>query len=216
MPSSLRACLPALALVLLLLAARPVRAQAPGSQPERGPVVSLSGSVLTPLTSLTESDVTFDTELSSSAGFSGGLTWWLEEHLGVAGRGTWAPAKLNLRGVPPGAAVPDDLGDADYLAGTLEVRYRFLPGGAASVLEPFVALGGGVRHLSLEPVALPEARSATDGVLTAAGGTLVRVWERTSLRVELRDLVSEFDATETGSGLWQHDVLVSVGVSYRP
>lgn len=218
MPSRFRAAVVSALAAALLLAAPPLRAQAPAPEggPALGPVVSLSGSVLTPLTPLTESDVSFDTELSSSAGASATLTWWLTDRVGVAGRGTWAPAKLNLRGVPPGAAVPDDLGDADYLAATVEGHYRFPLRGAASMLEPFVAVGGGVRDLSLDPVAAPEARSATDLVLTAAGGTSVRVWERTSLRLEVRDLVSEFDAGEGGRGTWQHDVLVSVGLSYRP
>lgn len=191
-------------------------AQTAGPRAETGPGFSVSGLVLAPLARLTESDVSFDTEVSSTAGLAGAFTWWLDRHLGVSARAAWAPAQLNLRGAPLGAAVPDDLGDADYLAGTLEATWRFLPGGAASMLEPFVSAGGGVRHLALDPVAAPEARSATDPAATVAAGTGVRVWEDASLRLELRDLVSSYDAGETGEGRIQHDVTVSVGVTLRP
>lgn len=197
-------------------AGAPLSGQAEPPSAGAGPQVSVAGSILTPLAPLTRSDVSFDTEVSTAAAVSGGLTWWLGERLGVSGRGVWAPAKLNLRSAPLGAAVPDDLGEADYLAGTLEVHYRFLPGGAAAMLEPFVALGGGVRDLSLDPVAAPEARSATDPVATAAAGTHVRLGGSTALRVELRDLVSSYDAGETGEARIQHDVFVSVGMSFRP
>lgn len=218
MPPSFRIfAVVAAAAVALPAAAPSVAAQETGaSRADRGPEVSLSGAVLTPLASLTRSDVSFDTEVSSSAAVTGALTWWVGRNLGVSGRGTWAPAKLSLRGAPLGAAVPDDLGDAEYLAGLVEVSYRFLPGGAASMLRPFVSAGGGVRDLSLDPVAAPEARSATDPVATVAAGTHVRAWEDLSLRVELRDLVSPYDSGETGDSRIQHDVFVSVGLSLRP
>lgn len=218
MSSSSRILVVVAALAVALPASvSPLAAQEQGPpRAARGPEVSLSAAAMTPLAPLTRSDVSFDTEVSSSAAVTGALTWWIGRHLGVSGRGTWAPAKLNLRGAPLGAAVPDDLGDADYLAGLVEVSYRFLPGGAASMLEPFVSLGGGVRDLSLDPVAAPEARSATDPVATAAAGTDVRAWGDLSLRVELRDLVSSYDSGETGESRIQHDVFVSVGLSLRP
>lgn len=212
-----RAAFAALAGALLLApAGSPVAAQADAPRATAGPEISASGLVLAPLALLTDSDVSFDTEVSSSAGVTGGLTWWVGRHLGVAARAAWAPAQLNLRGAPLGAAVPDDLGDADYLAGTVEATWRFLPGGAASMLEPFVSVGGGVRHLELEPVAAPEARTATDPAATAAAGSRVRLWESASLRLELRDVVSSYDAGETGEARIQHDVLLSVGLSLRP
>lgn len=219
MPPNLhaRSVVAALAGALLLLPpGSPLAAQADVPRATAGPEVSVSGLVLTPLALLTDSDVSFDTEVSSSAGVTGGLTWWLGRHLGVAARAAWAPAQLNLRGAPLGAAVPDDLGDADYLAGTVEATWRFLPGGAASMLEPFVSVGGGVRHLELEPVAAPEARTATDPAATAAAGTRVRLWEGASLRLELRDFVSSYDAGETGESRIQHDVQLSVGLGFRP
>lgn len=213
MPSTPRAAVLA---VLLFAGGPPLAAQEAGPPPQTGPEISVAAAVLTPVAGLTRSDVSFDTEVSSAAAVAGGVTWWLGSHLGVSARGVWAPAKLNLRGAPIGAAVPDDLGDADYLAGMLELSYRFLPGGAARMLEPFVVLGGGVRDLGLDPVAAPEARSATDPVATAAAGTYLRIWEPTSLRIELRDIVSSYDAGETGEARVQHDLLVSVGLSLRP
>lgn len=186
------------------------------SDGQLGPEFAVSGLVLAPLARLSESEVSFDTEVSSAVGMSIGIGWWPRRHLGVAARGVWGPAELDLRGVSPGAAVPDDLGSAEYMAGTLELIYRLRPGGAASLLEPFLALGAGVRDLSLQPQASPEARSATDLAGSVAVGTYVRIWDRTSLRFEARDLVSEFDATETGRSKLQNDIAVSVGLSVRP
>lgn len=216
MPPRPRRGAPAALVLCLLLWAAPVTAQTPDGRASAGPEIAVSGSTLTPVAPLTRSDVSFDTEVSSALAASGALTWWLGPHTGISARGIWAPAELNIRGVPGGAAVPDDLGDADYLAGTLELAYRFLPGGAAAMLEPFLSAGVGVRDLELDPVAAPEARSATDPAATVAAGSYVRIWDRTALRIELRDLVSEFDAGETEEGELQHDIFISVGLSYRP
>lgn len=181
----------------------------------RGPDVHLSGGVLAPLSMLSTSDISFSTEVSSSAAVSGGMTYWLGA-LGVAARGAWAPAQLGLRPTGIGGAVPDDLGEAEYLAGSVDVVYRLRLSGPASAVEPYVALGGGVRRLELDALARPEVRSSTDAMGTIAGGARVALWPPAALRFEVRDHVSRFDATETGDSKLQNDILVTVGLSVRP
>lgn len=189
---------------------------APAQEPRpNGPEVSVSGGVLAPLSLLSSSDVSFSTEVSTSAAVSGGFAWWLGA-VGVEARGVWAPARLGLRPTGIGGAVPDDLGDAEYLAGTLDLVYRLRLTGPARMVEPFVAVGAGVRRLELDPIARPEVRSATDPVGTLAVGTRVDLRPTMAIRLEVRDHVSRFDATETGSSKLQNDVLVAVGLSVRP
>lgn len=180
-----------------------------------GPEIAVSGGVLAPLSLLSTSDVSFSTEVSSSAALGGSVTWWLGA-FGMAARGVWAPARLSLRATGIGGAVPDDLGGAEYLAGTVDLVYRLRLAGPARIVEPFLAVGGGVRRLELEPVASPEARSATDPVGTLAAGARVDVWRPVAIRFEVRDHVSRFDATETGASRLQNDVTVTVGLSIRP
>ena len=180
-----------------------------------GPEVSISAGVLAPLSLLSTSDVSFSTEVSSSAALGGGVTWWLGA-FGVSAQGVWAPAQLSLRPTGIGGVVPDDLGDAEYLAGSLDLVYRLRLRGAAAIVEPYFALGGGVRRLELDAVARPEVRSSTDPMGTVAAGARVDLWRPAAIRFEVRDQVSRFDATETGASKIQNDILVTVGLSVRP
>lgn len=198
----------------MLVLAVPGPLEAQPAHPD-GPEVSVSGGVLAPLSLLSTSDISFSTEVSSSAVVAGGVTWWLGA-FGVAARGAWAPARLSLRPTGIGGAVPDDLGDAEYLAGTVDLVYRLRPAGAAAMVEPYFALGAGVRRLELDAVARPEVRTSTDPMGTVAAGARVALWRAAALRFEVRDHVSRFDATETGDSKMQNDILITVGFSVRP
>lgn len=203
-----------LCLTATLLLGSPTTADAQAS-PGSGPEVRISAGVFAPLSLLSTSDVSFSTEVSSTAALGGGVTWWLGA-LGISARGVWAPAQLSLRPTGIGGAVPDDLGDAEYLAGSVDLVYRLRFPGPASLVEPFVALGAGLRRLELDPVASPEVRSATDPLGTVAAGARVDLWPPVAIRFEVRDHVSQFDATETGASELQNDILVTVGLSVRP
>lgn len=180
-----------------------------------GPELSVSASVLTPLAELT-SDVAFSTEISTAVGASGTVTWWFGRELGITAQGVWAPAELTVRPSQFTGPIPTDLGDADYLAGTAALTYRIPTSGALAAVEPFLGLGGGVRHLSLDPVASPDAEDATDPAGTALAGVTTRVWPSLALRLEIRDLVSVYESPLDGETRLQNDVMVSVGVSLRP
>lgn len=190
--------------------------EVPGWDAPLGPELYGTASVLAPLARLNTTSVSFGAEVSSTVGIAAGGVWWLSNNLGFGVHGVWAPAQLNLVPSSFTGVVPDDLGDADYTAGLANLVLRFPLSGPASTVEPFVALGAGVRDLQLQAQAAPEARSATDFAATAAAGAAVRMWGPLALRLEVRDVVSEYDSTETGKGEIQNDVLVSVGVSFRP
>ena len=183
--------------------------------PAPGPELYASAAVLTPLSELSRTTESFATEVSTSVGVSAGGVWWLGRHVGVGLHGVWEPAELNLRPSGFTGVVPDDLGDADYAAAFGQLVVRLPLEGPASLVEPFLAVGGGIRDLQLDPIASPEARSATDPAATVAAGAAVRLWNPLALRLEVRDVLSDYDET-VGDGGLQHDVLVSVGLSFRP
>ena len=204
------------AVLLLLVAAFPGGGlEAQDRTPAPGPELYASASVLAPLSELSSTVESFATEVSTSLGASAGGVWWLGRHVGVGVHGVWEPARLNLRPSTFTGVVPNDLGDADYAAAFGQVVFRLPLRGPASVVEPFLAVGGGVRDLRLDPIAAPEARSATDPAATVAAGAAVRLWDPLAFRFEVRDIVSDYDET-VGSGGLQNDVLVSVGLSFRP
>lgn len=208
-----RAWLAALAAVpLLALPGGPAAAQPAAPS---GPEVSVSAAVLAPLAELTTTPA-FATEVSTAVGAAGTATWWLGRELGVAVQGVWAPAELNVRPSEFTGPIPRGLGEAEYLAGTAAVTYRLATDGALGVVEPFFGLGAGVRHLSFEPVASPDAEDATDPVGTVLAGVATRVRPSLAVRLELRDLVSAYESPLDGEARLQNDVLVSVGVSFRP
>lgn len=203
-----------LCLTATVLLGVPRSAPAQAVRPD-GAEVTVAGGFLAPLALLSTSDISFSTEVSSSAAVSGTVAWWLGD-FGVAARGVWAPAQLGLRPTGIGGAVPDDLGGAEYVAGTVDLVYRLQLTGPAWIVEPFLAVGGGLRRLELDALAEPEVRSATDPVGTVAAGVRVDVWRPVAIRFEVRDHVSRFDATETGASKLQNDILVTVGLSVRP
>lgn len=187
--------------------------QSEGPQP--GPELAVSASVLAPLAELT-SDVAFSTEVSTAVGASGTVAWWFGPELGLTAQGVWAPAELNVRPSEFTGPIPTGLGDVGYLAGTAAVTYRVPTSGALAAVEPFFGLGGGVRRLSLDPLASPDAEDATDPVATALAGVTTRVWPSLGVRLEIRDLVSQYESPLDGETRIQNDVLVSVGVTVRP
>ena len=207
---TLRACAAALLLIL------PVPAAGQPAPSGVGPEVSVTAGVLAPLAELTRNPGSFSTEVSSAVGVSASLGYWLGSGLGVAANGVWAPAELNVQQSAFTGPIPNDLGEADFLAGTLTLMYRIRSGGAASIVEPFFGLGAGVRHLSVDPIAAPEVENATDPAATVVAGAVTRLGSGLALRLEVRDLVSRYASPLDGESRVQNDVVVGVGLSFRP
>lgn len=176
---------------------------------------SLGMGVLTPLALLSSDAGTFATEVSTAVTLSGGVTYWLGG-FGVGVSTAIAPAELNVRGSGFTGPIPNDLGSADYLAATVDVLYRLRLEGAASLVEPYFALGVGARRLGLDPIAQRDVQTSTDLAGTAAAGARVRIGGGFAVRTELRDYLSSFDATANGQSSLQNDIVASVTLSVRP
>jgi len=209
-------------ILLLLLAPAAARGQAspdPGDSPSTaassaGPRLQATAfaGVLAPLARLTSDPQTFETEVSSSAMVGAEVSWWPRGRLGIAAQAAWAPARLSLIPTDFTGALPGDLGDADYLVGSLEARYRVPMPPEVRVVRPYLALGGGIRRLDVDPIASPEVTDATDPLATAAAGAQVRLGARVDLRVELRDRVSVYGSPTGGGDRVQNDLGVSIGL----
>lgn len=181
-----------------------------------GPEIFAIGGALAPLAQLSSDPGSFATQVSSSATVGGTVGWWLPGGLGAGVQVLYAPAALNILPTAFQGPIPTDLGDAGYLAATAEVRYRLVSGGPAGVLAPYVAVGGGIRHLSFDPIAQLDVQDATDPVGTAAIGVESKLMGPVALRLELRDYLSRFDSSASGDSRLQNDVLVTVGLGILP
>lgn len=177
--------------------------------------VALMGGVLAPLSQLTRSSQSFATTISSSPLVAGAATWWPTRRWGVGVEGAYAFADLHTSETEFAGAIPTDLGSARWLSGTVNIVHRFLFSGAAAVVEPYVSVGGGVRHLSVDEIAAPEVTGATDPLASLAAGISMAFASRLSLRAEVRDRVSAYEAPRTRDRRVQNDVTVTLGVAAR-
>lgn len=207
---------------LLTVALRPggLAAQetdASGADGSAGEVSAFAGDgsafvgVLAPLSRLTRSE-DFETEVSAAPAVGlevGGY----RGRVGVSVQGFYAPARLSLFPGDFAGALPEDLGAVDYFVASAAVRYRFPSVGAASAVRPYLALGGGVRRLEVQPIASPEVRDATDPLLLAGAGAHVRLGEGVDVRFEFRDHASTYRDPETSGTRLQNDLTVSVGLA---
>lgn len=211
-----------LAVGLTLALAASVEAQVPPSRPIPTDLptvstldVSLVGGVLAPLSQLTRSSQSFATTVSSSPLVGGAVTWWPARRWGVGVEGAYAFADLHTSETEFAGAIPTDLGSARWMSGTVNILHRFLFSGAASVVEPYVSVGGGVRHLSVDEIAEPEVTDATDPLANLAGGVSMAFAPRLSLRAEVRNRLSAYQAPRTGDRRVQNDITVTLGVAAR-
>lgn len=177
--------------------------------------VSILVGVLTPLGDLTSDPQSFGTAMSTSAALGGALTWWLQPRWGFEVEATYAPADLRLKPSEFPGVVPDELGDARWFTGTVNLVYRLPQRGSAAVAEPYASVGAGVRHLSVDRIAAPEVEDATDPMVAVAAGLTVRMASRVSLRAELRNRISSYESPRTGDSRLQNDLGIAVGVRAR-
>jgi hypothetical protein len=159
---------------------------APGTAPEPAPSLSVAGSA------------------------SANAVYLFSPKLGIGLHGTWSRPDVDLERVVGGAPSEDTrrLGDADFLAGTGELVYRPLAAPGGRSIDPFLAAGAGMRHLSFSASSLEDS---TDPVVTVAGGARTALGGRFHWLLEVRGFFASTDPTGRGSRV-QNDVLVTVGV----
>jgi len=190
-------------------------ATAPGSRP--GFLFDVGGGFLAPLADLSPSSGdplqgTLDPlpQLSSSPAVSGGLTYLFSSRVGVGVRATWAPSDVDDQ-VPTGGdrSLEGELGEANFVAASVEAVLQPLPRPVGGVLTPYVALGGGIRHLSFD-FEDPRLDDETDPMGTVAGGIRTELPSRLHWWVELRDYISKFKPAGAGSK-FQNDFAITAG-----
>ncbi len=167
---------------------------------------------LAPLASLTDDPASFGTLLAPSVMYSGDVTLWTSNHIGIGITGIYAASKLKALATQFQGAIPDDLGDVDYLAGMVNLTYRIRSAGSAGSLEPYFTIGGGVKHLGVDLIAKPEVVSSTDPMGTLALGIWVPINSWLRFRGEMRDLVSSFASPSSGVTKMQHDIALTIGL----
>ncbi len=216
---------PAIAAAALLAAGAlgPLSAQdadAPPTGPAEAParvIVEAGPGLLAPLANLAPGDpgdATTDPvpapSLSVAASVSANAVYMVGRKLGVGVHGTWSRPDVDLERVVGGDPTDDTrrLGDADFLAGTGELVYRPLAAPGGTTVDPFLAAGAGVRHLSFSD---PSLEDSTDPVATVAGGARTDIGGRFHWLLEVRGFFASADPTGRGSRV-QNDVLVTVGV----
>lgn len=172
--------------------------------------------LMTPLGNLTEDAATFGTTINVNLAYGLEAVMWASNRWGFGASGWYSPAKLQARDLPDGI-FEVDLGDAKYAVGTLQAIYRFRGEGSRNPLEPYFALGGGVRHIDVdEDLANPEVVDSTDPAGTIAGGIRLQgLLSKMMIRIEIRDNFSIYESPTTGESRLQNDVLLSFGVGVR-
>jgi hypothetical protein len=206
--------LPEVALALLL--AGPANAQTAFEETgDKGFELLGSIGLLTPVANLTEDPATFGATINVNVIYGLDAIFWTSQRFGVGATGWYSPARLQPRDLPQGA--PEvDLGKADYAVGTLQAIYRFVGSGSQSPLEPYLAAGAGVRHLSVSEAANPEVEDSTDPAGTVAGGVRLQgVISKMMIRLEIRDNFSMYESPTTGESRLQNDVVLTFGVGVR-
>lgn len=183
-----------------------------------GMELSLSAAVLAPLTDLAPASQTRGSlQLSTGAGLRADGIWWLGSGLGVALGGIWVPVDLDREAMADGGTDDPDpggkVGEADYLAGTVELVVALPPVSEQVRTEPFLVAGAGLRRLSIDADdGLPGG--ITDPTATVGGGFRMLLSPRLLLRLEALDRIAPAEVgAETRI---QHDLSVSVGLGVRP
>jgi len=201
-------------LVLSLAGPSPAAGQMEEDEGEALDVFDVAGfvGVLAPVANLTDDPESFATVIDPYLALGLDVTYWLSNQFGIDVTGVYSPSKLAARSTQFQGAIPDDLGDATFLAGTLSAVYRFRSSGSGTALEPYVAAGFGVKRVDVDAIAAPEVESTTDPAATLAAGIRTRIIESFTLRVEVRDFASYFESPKTGDSKLQNDVVVTVGV----
>ncbi len=190
---------------------------APAAAQQAGSGLELTGHVgaILPLAELANQGDTIKAELSTKPVFGASLDYWFGGSWGVAFTAGIAQPNLIVSTVDPvsGFPVSDDLGSVDYVHAEGTLLYRPQLPGAAAILLPYFGVGAGIRSLSFSADA--GVADTDDVVLILNAGGHARLSDRVHLRIDVRDLISTFDAAEFEDSKRQHDVLLSVGLGVK-
>ena len=142
-------------------------------------------------------------------GANAGVRW---DRLAVEGQLAYVPTSI----LTELSGIEDITTDQTILMLSGNVLYDLVQG---SFFDLFVAAGAGIKQYSADDPA-GGFSSGSDVMFNFGGGGRLAVTEVLSLRLDVRDYLSSFDAFESDpnseqGARYQHDVLVTIGLSYR-
>ena len=192
-------------------------------EPQQGAGFEITGylGVITPLATLADQGDTLRAELSTSGAVSLGLDYWFSGGFGIGAFGGYAKPDMTVfRSESPGQ-FPDELnlGRVDYWYGVLTAMYRPNLGGNKGVLRPYFLLGGGVKSLGSSEFDLGDGETfsveaSTKPVLAFGAGAHLVLSDSWFFRLDVRDLVSQFDPEPFQNAKTQNDLFTSIGFGY--
>ena len=168
-----------------------------------------------PVANLTNNSDTFGTSVTPGVALGAEGAYWFRSGFGIGLQGFWAPSQLNGFETNVEGTIPETLGSVQYFAFSANAMYRLNVGGPAATVQPYFALGAGLRYLDVDTNAGPEVEGAADPALTAGMGVFVPLAQAMALRVEFRDYMSTYKSPVTGDSKLQNDLLISIGFTYR-
>jgi len=190
---------------------------------QRGSGFEVTGylGVLTPLSTLANQGDTLKAELTTAVTFSLGLDYWFSSGFGIGAFGGYTQPEMTIFQVEEVGSFPDELnlGSVDYFYGVLTAMYRPNFSGNKAILRPYFLLGGGIKSVGSSAIDLGDGdtfavESSTKPVLAFGAGAHLIISDSWFLRLDVRDLVSQFDPEPFEDAKVQNDLFTSIGFGY--
>ena len=177
--------------------------------------------VLTPLSTLADQGDTLKAEFTTAVSYGLGLDYWFSGGFGLGVFGGYAQPEMTIFLVEDAGSFPRELklGNVDYWYGVLTAMYRPNLGGNKAILRPYFLLGGGIKSLGSSAIDLGDGEpfsveSSTKPVLAIGAGAHLILSKSWFLRLDVRDLVSQFDTEPFEDAKVQNDLFTSIGFGY--
>jgi len=177
--------------------------------------------VLTPLSTLANQGDTLKAEFTTAVSYALGLDYWFSGGFGIGAFGGYTQPEMTIFLVEDAGSFPRELilGKVDYWYGVLTAMYRPNLGGNKAILRPYFLLGGGIKSLGSSAIDLGDGNtfsveSSTKPVLAVGAGAHLILSKSWFLRLDVRDLVSQFDPEPFEDAKVQNDLFTSIGFGY--
>jgi len=190
---------------------------------QRGSGFEVTGylGVFTPLSTLANQGDTLKAELTTAVTFSLGLDYWFSSGFGIGAFGGYTRPEMTIFLVEEVGSFPDELklGNVDYFYGVLTAMSRPNFSGNKAILRPYFLLGGGIKSIVSSAIDRGDGEtfsveSSTRPVLAFGAGAHLILSKSWFLRLDVRDLISQFDPEPFEHSKVQHDLFTSIGFGY--
>lgn len=165
---------------------------------------------------LTAREFAFNTELADGGLLGADVAFWWPSGLGIGVEALYAP-DIEILTSPgeKGFDLPGGIGGADYTSVLLSLRYRLWGPEGTSIVQPYWAVGGGIRHIRVDPIAPPDLTTATNPAFGGELGAYLRLGSRLSLRAGLGLTRGGYDEGISDSSQAQSEINVLIGTTLQ-